>query len=90
MDCLICVQHFDTDILNHIRLMHPDILDQKTRQELLSLKPVNREMHEADQVCERCDQQFRIGMFYGESFEGMFHGNPVVNLICGDCFMAVA
>lgn len=89
MDCLICVQRFDTDILNHIRLMHPEVMDQKTQKELLSLKPVNIDMHEADHVCEKCDQQFRIGMFYGESFEGMFQGMPIVSLICGDCFMVV-
>lgn len=89
MDCLICVEHFDTDMLNHIRLMHPEVMDQKTRQELLSLKPVTLAMHADDHVCEKCDQQFRTGMYFGESFEGMFQGMPIVSLICGDCFMVV-
>jgi hypothetical protein len=89
MDCLICTEHFDTDMLNHIRLFHPDVLDQKTERELMSLKPVTVEMHNDDHVCERCDQQFVVGMFFGETFEGMFHGYPIVSLVCGDCFMVV-
>ena len=87
MDCLICDEHFDTDMLNHIRLMHPDILDQRTEEEILSLRPVTLEMHADDQVCENCNRQFRAGMLFGESFEGMFHGVAVVSIICGTCFM---
>jgi len=85
--CLICDESFDTDLLNHIRLMHPYILDQRTETEVLTLKRVTQEMNDDDQVCEKCDQQFRTGMLFGESFEGMFHGMPVVSLICGGCFI---
>jgi hypothetical protein len=87
MECMICGVHFDTDMLNHIRLFHPDVLDQRTEQEVLSLKPVTQEMDDADHVCEQCDRQFEVGMFFGESFEGMFHGHPIVSLVCGDCFI---
>jgi hypothetical protein len=86
MECLICDMYFDTDLMQHIRLMHPDILDQKTEREILSLQPVTAEMHDDDLVCERCDRQFRIGMVFGESFEGMYRGNAIVSLICGTCF----
>lgn len=87
MNCLICEAHFDTDMLNHIRLMHPSILDQRTESEILSLKLVTQAMNDDDQVCEQCDQQFKTGMLFGESFEGMYHGIPVVSLVCGGCFI---
>lgn len=89
MDCLICKEHFDTDMLNHIRLMHPDILDQKTEAEVMSLSPVTQEMHDDDWVCEGCDRQFTLGMVFGERFEGMFNMMPIVSLICGECFWRI-
>lgn len=89
MKCATCEETLDSDMLNHIRLMHPDVLEIKTTKEILSLKPVTLEMHNDDHVCEACDRQFVIGMLYGEQFEGMFGEYPIVALVCGECFMAV-
>jgi len=77
-------------MLNHIRLMHPDALDVKTTDEIIGLKPVTQAMHDDDWVCEGCNQQFVLGMLFGERFEGMYHGTPVVSLVCGTCFMEVS
>jgi hypothetical protein len=89
MNCLLCDEHIDTDMLDHVRLIHPATLDQKTNNEILSLSPVNQSMHDQDWVCESCDRQFRLGMVYGEQIEGMFNGLPVVSLVCGECFWKV-
>ena len=89
MTCALCGEQTPSDFLNHIRLMHPDALDQKTADEILSLKPVTLAMHSDDWVCEKCDRQFVIGMLYGEMFEGMFGEYPITSLVCGKCFMEV-
>lgn len=83
--CLLC-NEIHEDMLQHVRLMHPDFLDQRVIEELLSLKPVTQEMSDEDWVCEQCDKQFSLDQVYGELFEGMYHGMPVVSRVCGPCF----
>ena len=89
MTCALCLEVV-IDMLDHVRVMHPDVLDQRTEKEVLSLSPVTQEMNDDDQVCENCDKQFCLGQLFGEQFEGIYHGYPVVSLVCGECFMAVS
>jgi hypothetical protein len=88
--CALCLEDFPTDILNHIRLIHPDVLEQKTEDEILTLRPVTQKMNDEDWVCESCDEQFELGQMFGEQFEGFYYGTPIVSLVCGECFMTVA
>lgn len=88
MDCQICNEHH-CDLLQHVRLMHPDVLDEAWKLALGPLlKAVTPLMDREDWVCEQCDKQFQLGMTYGELFEGMFGEYPIVSLVCGDCFLA--
>lgn len=86
MNCLLCQERFDTDMLNHVRLIHPEVLDQKARDAIMGLKRVTQRMNDEDWVCENCDRQFKLGQVFGEKFEGMFHDMPIVSLVCGECF----
>ena len=90
MTCSLCGTKADSNMVNHVRLMHPDILNidgnvYRTRMTLL--KPVTQTMNDEDHVCENCNRQFVIGMLFGEIFEGMFHDIPIMTLVCGECFM---
>ena len=89
LECRICGE-FHEDFLDHIRLMHPDVLADQISGELQAslLKPVTQKMNDDDWVCEDCDKQFRLGMLYGEVFEGIFNEMPIMSLVCGECFMA--
>ena len=89
MTCKLCDETHDTDMLNHVRLMHSDVLDKAWKLALGDLlKPVTPAMHNADHVCESCDRQFVLGMTFGEIFEGMFRDYPIFGIVCGECFMA--
>ena len=87
MTCKLCDEKHD-NMLNHVRLMHSDVLDEAWKLALGDLlKPVTQSMHDYDHVCESCDRQFALGMTFGEIFEGMFGKWPIVSLVCGECFM---
>ena len=89
LECHLCSE-FHEDILDHIRLIHPDVLVDglSTTLQASLLSPVTQRMNDDDWVCEDCDKQFRLGMLYGEIFEGMFDTYPLVAFVCGECYMA--
>ena len=87
--CLICEDVFATDILNHIRVMHPDALDTVAKDAMAQLRPVTQKMNDDDWVCDACDKQFAFGQLFGERFEGMVGDQPIVSLICAVCYMSL-
>ena len=89
MKCNFCEESHPEDMLNHMRMMHPDSLDATQSTEYyFGLKPVTQEMHDDDHVCERCDKQFVRGMVYVEVPEAMLGDMPIMSVICGGCFLA--
>lgn len=95
MNCLLCQEMYDIDMLNHMRMMHPDVAEDLTAAmsrdgKLEFLKPVTQRMNDEDWVCERCDTQFALGQVFGEEFEGIVGDMPIISLVCGTCFGTVA
>ncbi|MGH7239561.1 MAG: hypothetical protein ACREHG_05790 [Candidatus Saccharimonadales bacterium] len=86
--CLLCDTKFAENILNHIRLMHPEQLDELILGEMALLSSVTRAMNDEDWVCDNCDTQFAFGQLFGQWFEGMVGDQPIASLVCGKCFMA--
>lgn len=86
--CNLCGEVFEEDILNHMRLMHSDVMNEARKWAAMTLlSPVTLDMHNEDWVCEKCNNQFVIGQVFGEIFEGMVGSFPLVSRVCGTCFM---
>jgi hypothetical protein len=91
MTCSLCGYQAGADMMNHVRLMHPDILSiegDAYRARMSLLRPVTLRMSSEDWVCENCDRQFVMGMLFGEIFEAMFGDMPIMSTVCGECFMS--